>query len=99
MACSLTGGATGAALQNAPGTPTASATPETVATPTAGPTRCTVTAHALNVRNCAGVDCGVIAQVTQGDRLTVKSTADGWHRVQLDTGAAFVNSNYCTIGE
>ena len=98
IACSLTSGATGAALsaQNAPATPTAADQPETIATPTAGPTRCTVTAHALNVRTCAGVDCVVIAQVTQGDQLQVLGTANGWQNVQTEAGAAgFVNSQYC----
>jgi len=68
ISCSLTSQQTSGAalLSNEPGTPTASANHETGATPTQPPTRCTVTAHALNVRDCAGVACVVIAQLIEG---------------------------------
>ena len=102
-ACSLTNQATrGAALsaQNAPGTPTAADRPETIATPTQGGQRCTVDTGtpggALNLRACAGTGCAVLDTLTEGDTLTVISTADGWQRVQTQSGTAgFVNSKYC----
>jgi uncharacterized protein YgiM (DUF1202 family) len=102
ISCSLTNATTsGAAVLNTPtARPQRADTLKAEQTPTTSPTRCTVTAHALNVRDCGGVDCAVIDQVTQGDRLTVTGTADGWHRVQLDAGAGWINSKYCKeIGE
>ena len=101
ISCTLTNATTGAAVLNTPtGTPPASQHAQPMQSPTPRPQRCTVTANALNVRNCAGVDCGIIAQVTQGAILTVISTADGWHEIKTKAGAVgFVNSNYCKIGE
>lgn len=102
LGCSLTSGATGAAIhaaQNATGTPTASATPETNPTHTPTPQRCTVTtgtpAGLLNLRACPGTDCDVIEVLEEGDRLQLLQLGD-WYQVQTEAGAVgFVNSNYC----
>lgn len=104
MACSLTNLPTsGAAVLKTPtGTPTAADTPEAIATPTQAGQRCTVdtgTADGrLNLRACAGTACGVVDVLEEGQALTVISTADGWHSVQTEAGAAgFVNSQYCNL--
>ena len=104
ISCSLTNGATsGAAILAKPlGTPTAAQIDQPIQpaqTPTPAPQRCTVKAHALNLRACGGTDCGVIFVLDEGDRLIVLAAGD-WLNVQTEAGAAgFVNSNYCEIGE
>ena len=106
ISCSLTeNGATmsAAIVKTPPERPQITNQPETIATPTKGPQRCTVAtgtaAGRLNMRACAGTNCGVIFVLDEGDRLTVID-AGSWYHVKTEAGAAgFVNSNYCQIGE
>lgn len=65
-------------------------------TPTA--TTCTVTAQHLNVRACGATTCAVLDTLDNGDRITVITLGD-WYEVQTATGAAWLNSKYCKIGE
>jgi uncharacterized protein YgiM (DUF1202 family) len=73
---------------------------ESTTTATATPTQesCTVSADHLNVRDCGGTDCPVIDTLNAGDVVTIV-TAGNWHQVETATGAGWINSNYCTIGE
>jgi len=101
LACSLTNATTsGAAVLNTPtGAATASQHAQPMQSPTPRPTRCTVTAYALNVRNCGGVDCLVIGTLTEGDTLTILELGE-WLQVQTDDGGTgYINSTYCTTGE
>lgn len=102
LACSLTNGATmsGAAVLKTPAErPQRADQPETIATPTPSPERCIVDTGTagglLNMRSCAGTNCGVILVLDEGARLDVIDTADGWQEVQTQHGRGWINSNYC----
>lgn len=100
ISCTLTNATTGAAVPKMPtGTATASQHAQPMQSPTPRPTRCTVTAYALNVRNCGGVDCLVIGTLTEGDTLTILELGE-WLQVQTDDGGTgYINGAYCTTGE
>ena len=60
----------------------------------------TVTATVLNVRNGARADREVITQVTKGTVLSVRSTLNGWYKVQLADGTiGFVSPEYVVLNE
>lgn len=70
-------------------------TPASVATATADTLVCTVTAYALNVRQCPGVECGVIGWLTRGESVSVQNQRGAWY----DIGAGWIHSKYCKKGE
>ena len=57
---------------------------------------CTVSAQSLNLRECAGLQCTVIAWLSQGDVLTVQETDYDWIKVTTTAGQnGWVYSKYC----
>ena len=105
ISCSITNGATmsAAVLKTPTERPQRADTLKAERIPTPSPQHCTVdtgtAAGRLNMRACAGTNCGVLAVLDEGDRLTVLTAGD-WIEVQPDKGAAgWINSKYCNIGE
>lgn len=75
-------------------TPTAAATDAPTATSTAtGALTCTVTAYALNVRQCPGVECGAVSWLTRGEIVTIHDQRGAWY----DIGAGWIHSKYCEV--
>ena len=57
---------------------------------------CTVSAQSLNLRKCAGLQCTVIAWLSQGDVLTVQETDHDWIKVTTPVHqTGWVHSKYC----
>lgn len=60
------------------------------------PETCTVSAQSLNLRECAGLQCTVIAWLPQGDVLTVQETDYKWIKVTTPAHqTGWVHSKYC----
>ena len=66
-------------------------TPEPVCTVRTG-----IEAGAVNIRSCAGVDCAILTQATEGDRLTVLAPG-AWVKVQAGEVTGWVNSKFCEV--
>ena len=108
LACSLTTPPAPAHLVQAANptrtpSPTSEPTPTQAASPTqadqGGPV-CVVTAYALNVRDCPGVDCAAIDGLTNGQAVTAAPAADGWLVLTLADGrAGYIAARYCDFGE
>jgi uncharacterized protein YgiM (DUF1202 family) len=66
--------------------------------PTATPyPTCAVTATALNVRTCAGVECEVSEYLVFGDIASVHQASDNWLNISTTSGVSgWINSTYCT---
>ena len=59
-------------------------------------TNCEVTANALHLRACAGVDCLVKGWLSVGTQLTILSVDNGWLQVETPAGATgWINGKYC----
>jgi hypothetical protein len=103
LACSLSAPSQaanlGAAIPTASPSPTSEPTPPP--TPTASPQpdpggRCSVIAHALNIRACPGVDCAIIGGLLLGQTVDTAPAADGW--LQLADGGGYIVGRYCKDG-
>ncbi len=53
-------------------------------------------AGVVNVRACAGVDCAILTQANEGDRLTVLAPG-AWVKVQSGDTTGWVNSKFCEV--
>ena len=51
---------------------------------------------AVNIRACAGVDCAILTQATEGDLLTVLAPG-AWVKVQAGEVTGWVNSKFCEV--
>ena len=57
---------------------------------------CTVSAQSLHLRECAGLDCTVIAWLSRDDLLQVQGTVEDWIKVTTPAGqTGWVHSKYC----
>lgn len=52
----------------------------------------------VNLRDCAGTDCAVVGQTTDGQMLTVVGQTDDWYEVQTADGTAYIASWLTTRG-
>ena len=60
------------------------------------PATCTVSAQSLHLRECAGLDCSVLAWLSMGDVLEVLDADQDWLNVTTPTGqTGWVHSKYC----
>lgn len=71
-------------------------TPEPTADPSK-PRKGTVNARRVNVRAGAGTTYGVVAQVTQGERLTVTDWSGEWYKISIDGRTAYIKGEYVTL--
>jgi len=64
--------------------------------PSTIPAACTVTAQTLHLRNCAGLQCTVIAWLSKDEELVVHEKDHEWIKVTTPTGkTGWVHSKYC----
>jgi len=57
---------------------------------------CMVSTQSLNLRKCAGLQCAVIAWLSQGEVLAVEKTDHDWIKVTTPAGqSGWVHSKYC----
>ena len=77
--------------QAAPTAPIQTATVKQTASPTPAGVACMVTAQALNIRTCPGVDCPVSGWLSAADLVTVDLGPLGWAELQA---GGYVNSSY-----
>lgn len=57
-----------------------------------------VAAHALNVRECAGMDCPVVDWLVDGQVVTILEAAGDWFKIRLDDGGeGWVYSKYLEV--
>lgn len=55
-----------------------------------------VTAHVLQLRECAGVSCAVKDWLNHGEVLSVQQNINGWYQVTTSAEEnGWVNSKYC----
>ena len=96
LACSLTTPPVNSANSNFIQTlPTARIANE-IETPTSKPIMCMVTAHVLQLRECAGVSCTVKDWLNHGEVLSVQQNINGWYQVTTSAEeSGWVNSKYC----
>ena len=60
------------------------------------PATCTVSAQSLHLRECAGLQCTVLAWLSVGDVLEVLDVDQDWLNVTTPTGqTGWVHSKYC----
>ena len=60
------------------------------------PAVCTVTAQTLHLRNCAGLQCTVIAWLSRDEVLVILEKDHEWIQVTTPTGkTGWVHSKYC----
>jgi uncharacterized protein YgiM (DUF1202 family) len=60
------------------------------------PATCTVSAQSLHLRECAGLQCSVLAWLSTGDVLEVLDADQDWINVTTPTGqTGWVHSKYC----
>jgi uncharacterized protein YgiM (DUF1202 family) len=60
------------------------------------PATCTVSAQSLHLRECAGLQCAVLAWLSAGDVLEVLDADQDWLNVTTPTGqTGWVHSKYC----
>jgi hypothetical protein len=52
----------------------------------------------VNVRDCAGTECGIVGQTTNGQVLGVLATEGDWYQVQWEDGTAYIASWLTTRG-
>jgi hypothetical protein len=99
LACSLTTPPslpqdTSAQLSNK--SPLTTATQDPSSIPHTMPTTCTVSAQSLHLRECAGLQCNVLAWLSAGDVLEVLDTDQDWIEVTTPAGqTGWVHSKYC----
>jgi uncharacterized protein YgiM (DUF1202 family) len=60
------------------------------------PATCTVLAQSLHLRECAGLQCNVLAWLSEGEVLKVLDTDQDWLNVITPAGqTGWVHSKYC----
>ncbi len=60
------------------------------------PATCTVSAQSLHLRECAGLQCNVLAWLSAGNVLEVLDTDQDWIEVTTPAGQiGWVHSKYC----
>lgn len=60
------------------------------------PATCTVSAQSLHLRECAGLQCNVLAWLSTGEVLDVLDTDQDWIEVTTPAGqTGWVHSKYC----
>ncbi len=60
------------------------------------PVTCTVLAQSLHLRECAGLQCPVLAWLSTGDVLDILDADQDWLNVTTPTGqTGWVHSKYC----
>lgn len=76
--------------------PLATATTDPTSISHTMPVTCTVSAQSLHLRECAGLDCNVLAWLSMGDVLDVLDADQDWLNVKTPTGqTGWVHSKYC----
>ena len=94
LACSLTTPPLNSANSNFIQTQPTAQIPDEMPTPT--PVTCIVTAHVLQLRECAGVSCTVKDWLNYGEVLSVQQNINGWYQVTTSAEeSGWVNSKYC----
>ena len=74
----------------------ATATPDPNSISHTMPATCTVLAQSLHLRECAGLQCNVLAWLSTGEVLDVLDTDQDWIEVTTPTGqTGWVHSKYC----
>jgi uncharacterized protein YgiM (DUF1202 family) len=74
----------------------ATATPDPISNSHTMPVTCTVSAQSLHLRECAGLDCNVLAWLSAGDVLDVLDVDQDWLNVTTPAGqTGWVHSKYC----
>lgn len=74
----------------------ATATPDPSFNSHTMPATCTVSAQSLHLRECAGLDCNVVAWLSAGDVLEVLDADQDWLNVITPSGqTGWVHSKYC----
>lgn len=74
----------------------ATATPDPISDSHTMPVICTVSAQSLHLRECAGLQCTVLAWLSTGDVLEVLDVDQDWLNVTTPAGqTGWVHSKYC----
>lgn len=96
LACSLTTPPVYSANSNFIQTQPTARIANEIETPTSKPIMCMVTAHVLQLRECAGVSCTVKDWLNHGEVLSVQQNINGWYQVITSAEeSGWVNSKYC----
>jgi len=96
LACSLTTPPVNSANSNFIQTQPTARIANEIETPTSKPIMCMVTAHVLQLRECAGVSCTVKDWLNHGEVLSVQQNINGWYQVTTSAEeSGWVNSKYC----
>ena len=96
LACSLTTPPVNSANSNFIQTQPTARIANEIETPTSKPITCMVTAHVLQLRECAGVSCTVKDWLNHGEVLSVQQNINGWYQVTTSAEeSGWVNSKYC----
>lgn len=96
LACSLTTPPVNSANSNFIQTQPTARIANEIETPTSKPITCIVTAHVLQLRECAGVSCTVKDWLNHGEVLSVQQNINGWYQVTTSAEeSGWVNSKYC----
>ncbi len=78
---------------------TSSPTPEAIRIPTLTAGTCNVDTGieggTVNLRECAGTACSVLAVVTEGERLDILTSGEWMNVTTVDGVTGWINSNYC----
>jgi len=59
----------------------------------------TVTAKTLNVRSTASSDGSVLGVLSEGSRVTVIDSENGWYKIQYNGSTGFVSASYLAFAE
>ena len=51
----------------------------------------------LNVRSGPGLDTSIVGSLSDGDRIVILGTSDGWHRINYDGETAYVSAEYVRL--
>lgn len=74
----------------------ATAIPDPTSNSNTMPITCTVSAQSLHLRECAGLQCAVLAWLSAGEVLEVMDADQDWLNVIAPTGqTGWVHSKYC----
>ena len=96
LACSLTTPPVNSVNSNFIQTQPTARIANEIETPTSKPITCIVTAHVLQLRECAGVSCTVKDWLNHGEVLSVQQNINGWYQVTTSAEeSGWVNSKYC----
>ncbi len=74
----------------------ATATPDPISNSHTMLATCTVSAQSLHLRECAGLQCNVLAWLSTGEILKILDTDQDWIEVTTPSGqTGWVHSKYC----